>query len=73
MSALPRSSPNDCERSVRYFCQLTPQGLLAMQTIVLSCVFGAVCTMVLWVVSSASVKRDELMRRSGRLFPPEEI
>jgi hypothetical protein len=44
-----------------------------MQTVVLSCVFGAVCTMVLWVVSSASAKHDELMRRSGRLFPPEEI
>jgi len=44
-----------------------------MQTLVLSCVFGTVCAMVLWVVSSASVKRDEMMRRSGRLFPPEEI
>jgi hypothetical protein len=44
-----------------------------MQTLVLSCVFGAVCTMVLWVVCSASAKRDALMRRSGRLFPPEEI
>jgi hypothetical protein len=46
---------------------------MVMQTLVLTCVFGAVCSMVLWVVSSASVKRDELMRRSGRLFPPEEI
>ena len=44
-----------------------------MQTLVLSCVFGAVCTMVLWVVGSAAAKRDHLMRRGGKLFPPEEI
>jgi hypothetical protein len=44
-----------------------------MQTLLLSCLFGAVCTMVLWVVSSAAVKRDYLMRRGNRLLPPEEI
>jgi hypothetical protein len=44
-----------------------------MQTILLSCLFGAVSAMMLWVVSSASVKHDQLMRRSGKLFPPDEI
>lgn len=44
-----------------------------MQTVLLSCLFGVVCTMVLWVVSSAAVKRDELVRRGGRLAPPEEF
>jgi hypothetical protein len=44
-----------------------------MQTLLLSCAFGAVCTMVLWVVSSASAKRDQLLRRGIKLFPPEEI
>ena len=44
-----------------------------MQTVLLSCLFGAVCTMVLWVVSSASAKRDALLRRGGRLAPPEEF
>ena len=43
-----------------------------MQTIILSCVFGAVCTMVLWVVGSAAAKRDLMIRR-GRLLPPEEF
>jgi hypothetical protein len=44
-----------------------------MQTIILSCVFGAVCTMVLWVVGSAAAKRDLMIRRGGRLLPPEEF
>jgi hypothetical protein len=44
-----------------------------MQTIVLSCLFGAVCTMVLWVVGSASAKRDLMIRRGGKLLPPEEF
>jgi hypothetical protein len=44
-----------------------------MQTVLLSCVFGAVCTMVLWVISSAAAKREQMMRRSGRLAPPEEL
>ncbi len=44
-----------------------------MQTLLLSCLFGAVCTMVLWVLSSASAKRDYLMRRGDKLLPPEEI
>jgi hypothetical protein len=29
--------------------------------------------MVLWVVSAAAVKRDQLVRRGMKLFPPEEI
>jgi hypothetical protein len=46
---------------------------MLMQTMLLSCLFGVVCAMVLWVVGSASAKRDELLRRNGKLFPPEEI
>ena len=44
-----------------------------MQTIILSCVFGAVCTMVLWIVSSAAAKRDLMIRRGGGLLSPEEF
>jgi hypothetical protein len=44
-----------------------------MQTVFISCAFGAVCTMVLWVVGAAAAKRDELIRRSGKLLPPEKI
>jgi hypothetical protein len=44
-----------------------------MQTLILSCVFGTVCTMVLWILGSAAAKRDHLMRRGNKLFPPEEI
>jgi hypothetical protein len=44
-----------------------------MQTLLLSCAFGAVCTMVLWVVSSVAAKHDQLVRRGVKLFPPEEL
>lgn len=44
-----------------------------MQTVLLSCVFGAACSMILWVVGSAAVKRDQSLRRCGKLFPPEEL
>jgi hypothetical protein len=44
-----------------------------MQTLLLSCLFGAVCTMVLWTLGSAAAKRDHLMRHGDKLFPPEEI
>jgi len=44
-----------------------------MQTIILSCVFGTVCTMVLWVVGSAAAKRDMMIRRGGKLLSPEEF
>jgi hypothetical protein len=44
-----------------------------MQTVLLSCVFGAVCTMILWVVSSVATKREQMMRRGDTLSPPEEI
>ncbi len=43
-----------------------------MQTILLSCLFGAVCTMVLWVAGSAVAIRDRMMRRGGKFSPPEE-
>jgi hypothetical protein len=42
-----------------------------MQT--LSCVFGAVGTMILWVVGSVAAKRDMMIRRGGKLLPPEEF
>jgi hypothetical protein len=29
--------------------------------------------MVLWIVSSAAAKRDLMIRRGGRLLPPEEF
>jgi hypothetical protein len=44
-----------------------------MQTLLLSCLFGAVCAMVLWVISSAAAKREYLMRHGDKLLPPEEI
>jgi hypothetical protein len=48
-------------------------GIDEMQTLLLSCAFGAVCTMILWVVSSAGAKHDQLVRRGVKLFPPEEL
>jgi hypothetical protein len=44
-----------------------------MQTVLLSCLFGAVCTMVLWVVSSVAAKHKQMVRRGARLSPPEEF
>jgi predicted outer membrane lipoprotein len=44
-----------------------------MQTLLLSCLFGVVAAMVLWVLSSASAKRDYLMRHGDKLLPPEQI
>ena len=43
-----------------------------MQTVVLSCLFGAVSAMVLWVAVSASAMRDEMLRPGGPLSPSEE-
>jgi len=44
-----------------------------MQTVILSCIFGAVCAMVLWAVGAAAATRDRMMRRGGKLVPPEEL
>jgi len=44
-----------------------------MHILVLSIAFGGVCTMILWVVSGAAARRDQLLRQGGRLFPPEEL
>ena len=44
-----------------------------METLLLSCLFGAVSAMILWVVGSAAAKRDYLMRHGDKLLPPEEI
>jgi hypothetical protein len=54
------------------FCR-HPEGLCLMQTIILSCAFVAVCAMVLWVAGAAGVKRDLMIRRGGKLLPPEEF
>lgn len=43
-----------------------------MQAILLSCLFGAVCAMALWVAFSVRATVDEVMRRGGRPFPPGE-
>jgi hypothetical protein len=43
-----------------------------MQTVLISCAFGAVCTMVLWVVSNVAAKPDRLMHR-GKLLAPEDF
>jgi len=43
-----------------------------MQTILLSCLFGIVCAMVIRVASSAAIMRDQMLGRDGRLAPPEE-
>ena len=40
-----------------------------MQTVLLSCVFGAICTMVLWVVSSVAAQREQMMRRGDHACP----
>lgn len=44
-----------------------------MQTVIMSCLFGVVGAMVLWVVGAAAANRDLMIRRGGKLFPPEEF
>lgn len=43
-----------------------------MQTVLLSCLFGAVCAVAPSAAVSASATIDEMMRRAGKRFPPEE-
>jgi len=43
-----------------------------MLTIVLSCLFAAVCTMVLWAAGAADATRERMMRPGGRLAPRQE-
>jgi hypothetical protein len=43
-----------------------------MQTILLSFLFGSICTMVLWAAGSAAVTRDQLMTRLDRALSPSE-
>jgi hypothetical protein len=43
-----------------------------MQTIILSCLFGTVCAMVLWAVGPAAAMRDLMIRR-GKLPASEEF
>jgi hypothetical protein len=58
--------------SFGYFA-VYPEGLRLMQTIILSCAFVAVCTMVLFAAGAAGVKCDLMIRRGGKLLPPEEF
>jgi len=43
-----------------------------MQTVLLSCLYGAVCAMGLWAAVSACATMDEMTRRAGRRLPPEK-
>jgi hypothetical protein len=43
-----------------------------MQTVLISCAFGAVCTMMLWVISNVAAKRDRVIRR-GKVLAPEDF
>ena len=63
---------SDCERTADYFAIEFLADCQSMQTILLSCLFGAVCTMVLCAAGAADVMRDRMMRRGGELSPPEE-
>jgi hypothetical protein len=73
MTARRRATVLTIAKGPRAILPCDPEGIGLMQTIVLSCLFGAVCTMVLWVVGSAAAKRDLMIRRGGKLFPPEEF
>jgi hypothetical protein len=44
-----------------------------MQTLFISFLFGAACTMVLWAAGSAAVMRDEMMRNYRDFSPSEEL
>jgi len=44
-----------------------------MQALILTCVFGALGVMVLWVAGTAAVTRDQMMQRGGKLAPPEDF
>jgi hypothetical protein len=61
---------NECERSDRY---VAAQGTGAMQTLFISFLFGATCTMVLWAAGSAAMMRDQMMQRYRDFSPSEEL
>ncbi len=42
---------------------LQRKGRGVMQTLLISFLFGATCTMVLWAAGSAAMTRDQMMRR----------
>ena len=50
-----------------------PEGLISMQTVLLSCLFGGACTIVLWIVSAVDAERERMLQRGTRLSPREEI
>jgi hypothetical protein len=43
----------------------------AMQTVLITFLFGTVCSMVLWAAGSAAVTRDELLQRYRYLSSEE--
>jgi|GEM_PF-1648041 hypothetical protein len=43
-----------------------------MQTILLSFLFGAVCSMVLWAAGSAALMRDRILMQLGRAMMRSE-
>jgi hypothetical protein len=44
-----------------------------MQTVLLCCFYGVVGMLSLWAAVSASVTREQMMQRGGKLFPSEDI
>jgi hypothetical protein len=44
-----------------------------MQTLFISFLFGATCTMVLWAAGSAAMMRDQMMQRYRDFSPSEEL
>jgi predicted outer membrane lipoprotein len=44
-----------------------------MATVLLSCLFGVVGAMVLWVAGTAAAQRDQMMGRGGTLSRPEKM
>lgn len=64
---------NDCERLPGLWSGPFPDWTeRPMQTVLVSCAFGAVCTMVLWVISNVAAKRDRVLQR-GKLLAPEDL
>lgn len=60
---------NDCATSVPY-----PGGRRSgrMLVFLLSCLFGAVCAVGLWMTFTAHTTIDEIVKRGGTPFPPGE-
>jgi hypothetical protein len=44
-----------------------------MQTLLLSCLCGAMGAVILWVGNSARATRDQLLQHDGKLFRTESL